>query len=75
MDILFWSIIMTAGIGAVFSAGWAVGYFKNQAAKQRAREEAELSRLRAEAKAREAEIYAEPSRSKPVVIKRMRDKQ
>ena len=75
MDIVFWSIITTAGIGALCSAAWMLGYFKNQEAKQRAREQAELERMRGDAKAREAEIYSKPSRDKPTIVRRMRDKQ
>lgn len=60
MEIFTWLVLAITGIGSLFGAGWLWGYFKNQEQKQRARERAELERLRADAKAREAAIYAKP---------------
>lgn len=55
-----WGILGVISLGSIVGAAWMAGYFKNQEQKQRAREQAELERLRADAKAREAGIYAKP---------------
>lgn len=70
-DILFWVIVGTASIGTAGVIGWAIGYFKRAEATQRAQEREELERMRADAKTREADIFAKPRGSKPDVIKRL----
>lgn len=65
-------LVMLATFGAFL---WYLGYNYNLSKRMVAERKAEVERMRGDAKAREAEIYSKPSRSKPVVISRMRDKQ
>ena len=63
-ELLFWSLIAVIGIGTLAAGFWMAGYFKRQADTQRAREKAELERLRADNEKRTADIFAAPRASR-----------
>lgn len=73
-----WSVfILACGVILAAFGGflWYLGYNYSLSKRMVAERKAEVERMRADAKAREAEIFAGPVRSKPELLNVMRDKQ